>query len=243
MAVFTLGSMPPRSLEPERMDAPVLDHDELVDGLDKIEQANRWLGGWRSLKAHLEPLVNTSPNATLLDVGTGNARAPALIRGWAEARGCRWSVVGLELHPQSLAIAAASNDSVPLVRGDGLAVPFPDRAFDAVFCVLMIHHLDDGQAVTLVREMARVSRGLVLVNDLERARLNYLGSRALGATLWRNSPLARYDGPTSVRRSFTAGELLAIGHEAGLEQASVRRHFFYRLTLSGQAPGAAGARS
>jgi len=230
--------MPPRTLEPELVDGPVQNLDELADSLTKMSQANRWLGGQRALEAHLEPLLSAAPRARVLDVGTGNARTPARIRAWSEKRGCRWNVIGLDPNPQTISVAnAASPKGLPLVRGDGLTLPFADDTFDAVVCMLMIHHFDDGGAVRLVREMARVSHGLVLVNDLERRRPNYLGAQLLAETLWRNDRLARYDGPASVRRSFTAEELLAVGREAGLTNVRVRRHFFYRVVLSGGVVG------
>ena len=238
MNLPALGSMPPRTLEPELVDGPVQDLGELADSLAKMSQANRWLGGQRALETHLEPLLSRAPRAKVLDVGTGNATTPARLRAWAEKRGCRWSVIGLDPNPQTISVAnAASPKGLPLVRGDGLTLPFFDQTFDAVVCMLMIHHFDDRGAVRLVREMARVSRGLVLVNDLERRRPNYLGAQLLAETLWRNDRLARYDGPASVRRSFTAEELLAIGREAGLTNVRVRRHFFYRVMLSGGVVG------
>lgn len=234
MGVSALGPMPPRTLEPELVDGPVQDLAELADSLAKMSQANRWLGGQRALEAHLAPLLSATPLARVLDVGTGDARTPARLRAWSKRHGCRWRLIGLDPNPQAISVAnAASPGCLPLVRGDGLTLPFFDDTFDAVVCMLMIHHFDDSGAVRLVREMARVSRGLVLVNDLERTRPNYLGARLLAETLWRNDRLARYDGPASVRRSFTAEELLAIGKEAGLENARVGRHFFYRVVLSG----------
>ncbi len=79
--------------------------------------------------------------------------------------------------------------------------------------------------------MARVCRGVVLVNDLERHRLHYLGARALAATVWRHCPVTRYDGPLSVLRSFTRAELEVLGRRAGLLDLRVRRHFPFRLVL------------
>lgn len=235
MDLPALGSMPPRTLEPELVDGPVQDLGELADSLAKMSQANRWLGGQRALETHLEPLLSAAPRARVLDVGTGNARTPTRLRDWATQSGCRWVLIGLDPNPQTLSVAKGGSSlaGVPLVRGDGLTLPFSDDTFDAVVCMLMIHHFDDDGAVRLVREMARVSRGLVLVNDLERTRPNYVGAQLLAETLWRNSRLARYDGPASVRRSFTAEELFDVGREAGLTNLRVRRHFFYRVVLSG----------
>jgi hypothetical protein len=83
--------------------------------------------------------------------------------------------------------------------------------------------------------MARVSRDLVLVSDLERSLPNYLGARLLALTLWRANRITRHDGPLSVLRSFTAGELERVGREGGLRDVRVRRYAPWRLVLEGRA--------
>jgi hypothetical protein len=71
--------------------------------------------------------------------------------------------------------------------------------------------------------MDRVARVAVIVNDLTRSRLGYalvwLSTRVLGC-----GPMARHDGPLSVRRAYTPDELRALGARAGLAGARVRRY-------------------
>lgn len=224
--------MDSRSLEPELLDELDQDPSEYRASLAMVSQVNRWLGGVRAMKRHLRPLRRRGESALLLDVGTGNGDVPILLRRWAASHGAPWLVIGVDLHPLAASLAHRSGAG-PVVRGDGLRLPFPDGSFDAVFNVLMLHHFDDEAAVRLVREMARVSRGLVIVNDLERDRLGHLGALLLAKTLWRRNRLTRNDGPLSVRRSFTATELLDIGRSAGLARPTVQRHFPFRIVLRG----------
>lgn len=224
---------PPRSLEPEILDAPVADAGELARSLRHVAQVNRWLGGARALHRHLAPLVRQGDPLGILDIGTGNGETLAEVATWARLRGCEVRTVGVDTSAQMLAFAARDG-GVPVLRADGLHLPFSDGAFDAAVCTLTLHHFDDAGAVALVREMARVARFLVLVNDLERNLMNRLGARALALTVWRANRITRHDGPLSVRRSFTAPELLAIGVRAGLGRPAVRRHFPWRLVLEGR---------
>lgn len=120
------------------------------------------------------------------------------------------------------------------LTADALELPFADDSFDVSTCTLTLHHFGADDAVTLVREMARVTRGRVLVGDLERSRLNYLGARVLAATVWRRNPITRHDGPLSVLRSFTPDELDTLGRKAGLRDVRVQRHFPFRLVLEGR---------
>jgi hypothetical protein len=85
--------------------------------------------------------------------------------------------------------------------------------------------------VRCLRELARVSRRAVVVSDLERSLPNWLGALVLGATVWRGNRLTRHDGPLSVRRSFTAAELVELAERAGFTGARAYRHFPWRLIL------------
>ena len=222
---------PPRLHADELLDGPDHEPGELRRSLEQVADVNRWLGGTRALKRHLAPLLEGGPRR-LLDVGAGNGAVGEALVGWARRRGAPWWVAALDLHPQIAPLAAERR--VDAVRGDALRLPFADGAFDAAYTVLTLHHFADDDAVRLVREMARVSRGPVLVNDLERTRLAHLGARLLAATVWRGNRLTRHDGPISVLRSFTAPELLDVGRRAGLRDARVRRHPAFRLVLEGR---------
>ena len=225
--------MRPRSFEPEILDGPTPDEDELARSLAQVAQVNRWLGGTKALRRHLAPSVRRGRALRVLDVGTGNGDTLGALGTWARARGVAWHGMGVELSPQSARIARCRVDAV--VRGDALRLPFADGSFDVTLCTLTLHHFTDADAAALVREMARVSRDLVLVNDLERSTPNYWGARALAATLWRGNRITRNDGPLSVLRSFTLEELLEVGRRAGLRGVRVRRHFPWRIVLEGHA--------
>src|SRR5207302_1243084 len=81
-------------------------------------------------------------------------------------QGERWHTTALELSPEAAALAGrriAGEPAVSALRADGLRLPFPDRAFDAAYTILTLHHFDDASAVALLAEMARVVRRLVIV--------------------------------------------------------------------------------
>jgi hypothetical protein len=79
------------------------------------------------------------------------------------------------------------------------------------------------------------------VNELERNWQNYAGARLLAATLWRNSPHTRHDGPVSVLRAFTKDELARALEDELLRPARVQRCFFYRLVAVAERKPAAAA--
>ena len=95
----------------------------------------------------LELLVSWAEGRTALDVATGGGHTARRLREEG------FEVVTL--------------DPAPGMRADVLApaehIPFADSSFDVVTCRIAPHHFTDISAA--VGEMARVARGLVLVED------------------------------------------------------------------------------
>jgi hypothetical protein len=100
---------------------------------------------------------------------------------------------------------------------------------------LFLHHQTEEQAVTLLRQMARISRHMVLVNDLVRGPAGY-GLAWLGTRLLTRSPIVHFDGPRSVAGAFTCREALALAERAGLHGAQVAWRWPCRYLLSWRKP-------
>lgn len=107
----------------------------------------------RVLLTHLAPLLPT--DAKVLDVGAGDGH---VARGLMDARP-DVEVVGIDplVRPDT---------QIPVTEFDGLRIPFPDRSFDAVLFVDVLHHASDQMA--LLREARRVARRAVIIKDHRR---------------------------------------------------------------------------
>ena len=227
----------PRSAGAELMDRPDADPVELARSLEDLRSVNRWLGGTRAVRHHVSRLCAAQPRAeySILDVATGSADIPVALVGWARAAGVRLRIVATDLHPATLAEArrrTAGTPEIEVQAADALRLPFDDGAFDVTLLSTALHHFDDrGDAVTVLREMARVSRIGIIVNDLSRSVPALIGARLLAATVWRRHPITRHDGPLSVRRAYSAAELRVMADAAGLPGARVHRHVPFRLVL------------
>jgi ubiquinone/menaquinone biosynthesis C-methylase UbiE len=218
----------------ELLDADVHDPAELEQSLDQVAEVNALLGGRRAAWRAIRPMLHATASTTILDVGTGSADIPLDIARRAQRRGLEVRITATDLHPQMRQIASARTAAVPAIRvesADALALPYPDGAFDLVLLSLTLHHFEDDQQVAVLREARRVARTAVVVNELERCRANWYGARLMAATRWRGNRLTRHDGPLSVLRAFTAGELRRVAAAAGLQQVHVERRFFFRLVM------------
>lgn len=212
----------------------------LEQTLDELGLVNRWLGGHGATWAVLGPVVRAAGRPlAVLDVGTGGGDgALDLVRRSARgAHGLR--AVGLDANPVTLASAqrradagltAAQRACVSFVEGDARAMPFEDDTFDVAVASLVLHHFDEDEAVRVLREMERVSRGGIVVNDLHRHALAYAGIRVLAALL-PTSVMFAHDAPLSVRRGYVREELYDLAFAAGLSHPSVRWHWAFRWTL------------
>ena len=77
-----------------------------------------------------------------------------------------------------------------------------------------------------------IEEKLVIVNDLNRACVHWLGAWLLGHLLTRNA-LTRHDAPLSVRRAYTPREMARLLRDAGLEPRAIQRAFLgHRYALS-----------
>lgn len=220
----------------ELLDRGAPDARTLGANLRDIRLINRYLGWTAAMTRELAAVTRRLGlrDFTLLDVATGSADIPLAIVRWARGRGLRPRLVAGDLNRGVLAAARAEVDrgapgAVALLGFDALRAPFPDRAFDVVTCSLAIHHFPPAEAVVVLRELGRITRRALIINDLERSRPGYLAARLL-VTVLRN-PLTRHDAPVSFLRAYTRDELAALARAAGLRGARVAGRFPFRLAL------------
>jgi ubiquinone/menaquinone biosynthesis C-methylase UbiE len=220
-----------RSGVEELLDGPLEDADALVGNLRDLARINRWLGGRRLSEVAVDALAPGHAPITVLDVGTGAADIPlALIdRGRATRR--HVTVTGIDSRPEVVAAAAVAEPrstttpELTLAVGDGRSLPYPDGSFDVAHASLVVHHLEPDAACALLREMSRVARLGVVINDLVRGRPSLLGAWLLGHLLTTNR-YTRHDAPLSVRRAYTIAELTALLAASGLRAESRQTAWF-----------------
>ncbi len=229
----------------ELLDGP-LEPDTLAGNLRDLARINRWLGG-ASLSRHALERLSWSggPRLDLLDVGTGGADIPLrLLESWSGSTGL--TVVAVDSRPEVIDAARRVHPGIDRTTGlrlevaDGAALPFSDGQFDVVHASMVLHHLEPGEAVAMLRELRRVARRAIVINDLQRARIHWLGAWLMGHLLTRNA-YTRNDAPLSVRRAYTAREMSRLLVEAGLRPRSIERGFLgHRWAILAEVPDAAG---
>ena len=215
---------------------PQADVTTMFDGIAPVYDRMNTLmtagldGHWRRLAVAATELV---PGEAAIDVACGTGK---LARGLAERVGPRGRVEAVDLSPAMVEEAAAALRDVAQVRvsvADALALPFPDRAFDAATIGFGLRNLPDFEAG--FRELRRVVRpgGRVVCLELSLPPLRPW-ARTYHAVFRRSAPLlARLAGggrqaaysylPASLDDFPEAEALAATMRSAGLAEVRFRR--------------------
>lgn len=110
----------------------------------------------RRVRVLTEELAAITPRgARVLDVGCGDGLIARLV---GERRP--------DLETQGIDVLVREQTHVPVAEFDGRAIPYPDKSFDVVRFVDVLHHTDD--PAILLREAARVARHSVIIKDHTR---------------------------------------------------------------------------
>ena len=202
-----------RSDAVELLDSGRLSPTEVERNLADLARLNRMLpGGAGASVEAVRRLTGSRSRAHVLDVGTGAADIPLR---FAEIG---WRATAVDVNADVLAVARRAVTKVAgvdIVEADARRLPFEDAAFDVAHCSLLLHHLEPDDARAMLRELRRVARYGVVVNDLRRGIWPLVATWVTTVTLAR-SPVTRTDGVVSARRAYTLAELDAMLAEAGL---------------------------
>ena len=217
------------------MDDPALDPAAHAAALRGLRRLNAASGTTRSLARTLAPILSDVKGRTprVLDVACGGGDgAVVLSNRLRQELGRAVRVDGCDMSETALKIArgVAKNSESPgeFFNADALAGPLPGAPgrpaggsrYDAAVSSLFLHHLPDGDAPRVLRNMADAAN-CVVVSDLRRTRLG-LAMAGLACRALSRSPVVRADGPQSVRAAFTIPEFRRIADAADLSGGELK---------------------
>jgi len=202
---------------------------DLAATLADLDRLNTWFGGYALSLARVRRAAAATPRGgtlRLVDVGGGDGAFARRVARWARRAGRRVRVFVVDADEATARLASAACAAYPeitVVRADARALPCASATADVVHAGLTLHHLEPDAAVPALREMRRICRGRLVVNDLARTRL----ALALVWVATRVLPMhriSRHDGPLSVRRAYAPAELGALLGAAGVTGATLTRY-------------------
>ena len=222
-----------RVVESEWLDSDLGTPEEIDSALHAVTLANQRFGGVRLYARLLRRALARVPDEMrpaivphILEVASGRADVlqAALLR-----LGRTVDVTLLDRSAVHLPDPRSWPAELPtphVLAGDALDLPFPDSSVDIVSCCLFLHHLEPPQIVRYLAEAQRVARVAVVINDLERSAIHYRLAQL--NRIIDPSRISRHDGPVSVRRAYTRGELARMLTNTG-RSFHLERAWLYRL--------------
>jgi ubiquinone/menaquinone biosynthesis C-methylase UbiE len=212
----------------EHLDGRVAPAD-LAATLGDLDRLNAWFGGHALSLARVRRVARALPRERtlcVLDVGGGDGAFARRVARWARRAGRAVRVIVLDADETTARLAAAACVDYPeiaVLTADARALPLGAGWADVVHAGLTLHHLEPDAAVPALRDMRRVCRGRLVVNDLTRTPLT-LGLVWLVTRLLPVHWMSRHDGPMSVRRAYAPRELGDLFGAAGVTPATVTRY-------------------
>lgn len=214
----------------ELMDEPC-SRDVLRACLRDIARTNRWTLAYRPVLHWLDDIAASLPALAgplrVLDVGSGYGDGLRRIERWGRGRGIAMDLFGLDLNPDTTAIATEASPASSRIRwvtADVLAYAPPEPPH-LVVSSLFTHHLDEEQIIQFLKWMESHALTGWFINDLSRAPVPYHLFRVF-AKLMRLHPFVQNDGPVSIARAFIPADWQRMCAAAGLTDGSVEIQAF-----------------
>jgi 2-polyprenyl-3-methyl-5-hydroxy-6-metoxy-1,4-benzoquinol methylase len=220
----------PRSMQKEIMDDFSIQDSRLTDALKELNVINTFLGGNAVSRRGISVLMKQIPerrSISLLDVGSGGSDFSHSLP--ADDRTI--TLTSLDINYGACKYSRDTYPAQTVVNGSVLNLPFKERSFDIVHASLFLHHFTERELNTIIFSLYHISRYGVVINDLRRSLLAYIGIVAL-TQLFSRSDMVKNDGPISVRRGFVYKELKQLCSQLPSASNTIRRMWAFRWCIT-----------
>jgi 2-polyprenyl-3-methyl-5-hydroxy-6-metoxy-1,4-benzoquinol methylase len=230
------GVFEKRSTEQEFLDSPDCDPALAFESYHFMEKVNRFFGGTRNVRRFIEDLAaenkSTSP-LRILDIGSGSCDIPIAISKWARSQGIPVKFTCLEVFDSAAKIARAKiagsgETSIELLQED-VFTHCPDEPYDYAVASMCFHHFEDEKILELMMRLRTFVKRGVLINDLHRSFLTWLGAVPLTAFSHEG---VKHDSRLSIRRGFKIRELRKLLMQLEEVTVSVKPTWLFRISAN-----------
>ena len=216
----------------EYLDEAGASGEDLEQALVELAWINRMLGGVKATLSIFGQLA-LGKRVEILDLGTGAADIPVALVKWGRARGVEVRVVAVDFNPAVCAWVQRQTAAYPQIeirQADVFSLDLPPGSFDFVHCALFLHHFPQAAAAQLLQRFYTWSRRGLIVNDLHRHPGAFYPVK-WGTGLWSRSRMVQHDGPLSVLRGFSRGEVEELARLSEVP-LSLKWHWAFRWVMT-----------
>jgi 2-polyprenyl-3-methyl-5-hydroxy-6-metoxy-1,4-benzoquinol methylase len=197
--------------------------DERIDlALRELKLVNTFLGGTAATADGFRILrkrANIFRTLKVLDVGSGGSDV-------FDSNTENLSITALDKNPRTCTYIRQHSPFI-VICGDAQRLPFEQKSFDVVHASLFLHHFSEKEITILLRSFAEKSKFGIIINDLRRSILAFVGIKIL-TTIFSKSSMVKNDAPLSVLRGFLKSELQNILSDCGFKHFVIKRTWAFR---------------
>jgi SAM-dependent methyltransferase len=222
-----------RTLLPEKMDQPGVSPIETRQALRELETVNRLLGGYSVILEALEKIEWNGHPVTIMDFGSGGGDVLRVIAKWAEKKGRKVRLIGVDWNPVMTEYATEHSKGFSNITfitknvfDDELLSEKADITMNSLFC----HHFTNKELVELIKRMHKLATRAVIINDLDRHWFAYYSIKAI-TSVFSKTYLVKYDGPLSVARSLKKKEWQKILSSASINNYQLKWMWAWRWQI------------
>ncbi|OOG27251.1 hypothetical protein B1C78_03695 [Thioalkalivibrio denitrificans] len=235
----------------EMLDDPSLPFEVRWRLISEIDGTNQRFGVYKKLLADWDQWMAAQPlsreeTVSVFEVGSGSGGLSREIRNWGQRRGLNLDMHLYDAQEDVLqeSLKQFDDDARPAIHvaTDAHLEAFPDRSFDYVISLHVIHHIRPFEAAaSAMEQMLRISRIGVFVVDFENKPWAVPFAQVWNR-LHRVSPDLSSDGIKSLKRAYSPIELMNVvsSTEAARDfSLDLKRYFFvpyWRLCAMRQVP-------
>lgn len=218
------------------MDDFELDRASLEQTLAELKTINTWLGGNKVTLSGLEKVLNMLPykeSYLIADMGCGRGDMLLLMAKWARKKNLKIEFIGVDANASIIAQAKQHTQAykeISYIHANVFEDKWLEQEIDIVTATLFTHHLSTTDLQMLLSHLHHAKVSALVINDLHRHRLAYIGIRIL-TSLFSRSPMVCYDGPLSVLRSFTLKDWQEILRPSNWPNHSLKWFWAFRWQL------------
>ncbi len=199
-----------------------------------IEMINHRFGGTCVVREFVLSEANKlDENRTLrvLDIGSGSCDIAIAVCKSAEKIGIPIEFTCVELSSYAVNRAHEHLQKFPnlpiKIVCEDIFTHSVDEQYDIAIGSMFFHHLRDSEIIDLLEYLRKIVSGTVLINDVERCWINYIGAELLAIP---ESSGVRHDATLSVKRGFRLDELRTLLKTMSKTIIEVKRRFPFRVT-------------
>jgi len=216
--------------QPELMDDFSIQDERIDLALRELRLINYFLGGNTGSKCGVLKMISGLPNDKiyLLDAGSGSSDVLDDLKKKHKSV----QVISLDRNKRVCNFIKKNNNFKPMiVCADAINLPFKKKSIDIIHASLFLHHFDNESLKNILRNFFEVAKQGIVINDLRRSLLAFLGIKIL-TLIFSRSELVKSDAPTSVRKGFVKSELTDLLEEMHFSNYEIGRKWAFRWLIT-----------